>query len=139
MGKTSKQTRCGWTGYWSRGKRGRRGQATAERRTVDVVTQLTVAWRNRPAAALGAVMGGSVPALARLLAHGELHDAWQARQNGVAALVLVVLLGCTLFSVLTVRKFGLAAFGDEKKAVGFVFALEGVMLVAQGAASWWAL
>jgi hypothetical protein len=53
--------------------------------------------------------------------------------------MLLVIVGCCLFSMLTVYKFGLAAFSDRRKAIGFVLALEGVMLVSRGATSLWAL
>ncbi len=49
--------------------------------------------------------------------------------------MIAVVLGCALFSGLSVYKFGKAAFGDSRKALGFVLALEGVMLVSHGATS----
>jgi hypothetical protein len=49
--------------------------------------------------------------------------------------MLAVVLGCALFSALSVYKFGKAAFGDARKALGFVLALEGVMLVTTGTTS----
>ena len=49
--------------------------------------------------------------------------------------MVAVVLGCALFSALSVYKFGRAAFGDSRKALGFVIALEGVMLVSTGATS----
>src|SRR3982750_4115552 len=81
----------------------------------------------------------AVPWFARALSHDELPEAWARGQKLLAAAMLVVVLGCMAFSMLTVHKFGRAAFQDERKAVGFVLALEGVMLVSRGAASNWAL
>ena len=45
----------------------------------------------------------------------------------------MVIAGC--FSAISVYKFGRAAFGDARKALGFVLALEGVMLVSHGTTS----
>lgn len=104
-------------------------------RTIDVVSQLECAVRHPRAAALGALLGGVVPWFARALAHGELPDAWRAGDRALALGTATVVLGCCLFSVLTVYKFGLAAFGDARKAAGFVAALEGVMLVSRGTTS----
>ena len=49
--------------------------------------------------------------------------------------MLAVVLGCAVFSAITVYKFGRATFGDTRKALGFVLAIEGVMLVSTGATS----
>ena len=40
--------------------------------------------------------------------------------------MIAVVVGCCVFSGLSVYKFGRAAFGDPRKALGFVLALEGV-------------
>lgn len=104
-------------------------------RAIDVVSQLECAVRHPRAAALGALLGGVVPWFARALAHGELPEAWRAGDRALALGTAVVVVGCCLFSVLTVYKFGLAAFGDARKAAGFVAALEGVMLVSHGTTS----
>jgi hypothetical protein len=103
--------------------------------TVDVVTQLEFAYRNPGAAALGALIGGLVPWFGRTLAHGEVPEAWSAGDRGVALLALLVVAGCAAFSGLSVYKFGRAAFGDPRKALGFVLALEGVMIISRGATS----
>lgn len=108
-------------------------QDRAER--VDVMTQLGVAARNPSSALLGALLGGVVPWFARELAHVELPAAWSANRTGIAALVVTVILGCAAFSAISVYKFGKAAFGDRRKAIGFVLALEGVMLVTSGKTS----
>jgi len=52
---------------------------------------------------------------------------------------LAVTLGCLLFSMRSVYKFGCGAFGDATKAGWFVAALEGVMVVTDGATSDYAL
>ena len=106
---------------------------------VDVVSQLECALRHPLAAALGAITGGVVPVLGRALAHGELGFAWNAGDRLLAAALVAVIAGCGLFSAISVYKFGLSAFGDGRKAVGFVAALDGVMLVSHGTASWVAL
>jgi hypothetical protein len=116
-------------------KRSRRSRGPVDRSvTTDIVTQLEVAIRNPHAAAIGAVIGGLVPWFGRTLAHGEIQGTWSS--NRPLALVMVaVVLGCGAFSGLSVYKFGRAAFGDPRKALGFVLALEGVMLVSHGVTS----
>jgi hypothetical protein len=103
--------------------------------TTDVVTQLECAFRNPHAAAIGAVIGGLVPWFGRTLAHEEIPETWAAGNHGFAAAMIVVVLGCACFSAISVYKFGRAAFGDSKKALGFTLALEGVMLVSHGLTS----
>ena len=103
--------------------------------TTDVVTQLKCAIRNPQAALLGAVIGGMIPWFARTLAHEEIPSAWSNGNHVLAGIMIAVVLGCAVFSALTVYKFGRAAFGDARKALGFVLALEGVMLVSRGATS----
>ncbi len=111
----------------------RRARAhAAARPEIDVITQLQTAARYPQAALLGAAVGGVVPWFARELAHGELQAAW-ASSHALGALVAAIVLGCCAFSMISVFKFGLSAFGDRRKAVGFVVALEGVMVVSHGA------
>ena len=81
------------------------------------------------------MVGGIVPWFARTLAHDQLPDAWAAGNSALAAVMLAVVLGCALFSAITVYKFGRATFNDTRKALGFVAAIEGVMLVSTGATS----
>jgi uncharacterized protein YceK len=100
---------------------------------LDVVTQLQCAVRNPGAAALGAAIGGIVPWFAREIAHRELPQAIEAGHRWLALAELIVVAGCAAFSILTVYKFGRAAFSDARKAAGFCAALEGVMLVTSGA------
>jgi hypothetical protein len=102
--------------------------------TTDVMSQLKCCIRNPQAALLGAVIGGMVPWFARTLAHDEIPAAWSDSRI-LAGIMVAVVLGCAVFSALTVYKFGRAAFGDARKAIGFVLALEGVMLVSRGATS----
>lgn len=117
-------------------KRSKRARETTDRSaSTDVVTQLECAIRNPQAAAIGAVIGGLVPWFGRTLAHEEIPSAWSGGNHGLAWAMVVVVLGCACFSALSVYKFGRAAFGDPRKALGFVFALEGVMLVSHGATS----
>jgi len=116
-------------------KRSRRSHGPLDRSaTTDIVTQLEVAIKNPHAAAIGAVIGGLVPWFGRTLAHGEIQGTWSSNRPLALAMVAVV-LGCGCFSGLSVYKFGRAAFGDERKALGFVLALEGVMLVSHGVTS----
>jgi hypothetical protein len=103
--------------------------------TTDVVTQLEIAIRNPRAAAIGAMLGGLVPWFGRTLAHGEIQSAWSAGNRPLALAIVAVVLGCGYFSGRSVYKFGHAAFGDARKALGFVLALEGVMLISHGATS----
>lgn len=103
--------------------------------TTDVVTQLECAIRRPQATLIGALVGGIVPWFARTLAHDQLPTAWSSGSTGLAAVMLFVVLGCALFSAITVYKFGRATFGCTKKALGFVCAIEGVMLVSTGVTS----
>jgi len=103
--------------------------------TTDVVTQLECAIRNPHAAAIGALIGGLVPWFGRTLAHEEIPAVWSAGHKSMAAVMIAIVLGCAAFSAISVYKFGRAAFGDSRKALGFVLALEGVMLVSHGLTS----
>lgn len=114
--------------------RKRRRKITDRAATIDVVTQLECAVRNPHAAAIGAVIGGLVPWFGRTLAHEEIPNVWSTSHYLALAMVAVV-LGCACFSAISVYKFGRAAFGDSRKALGFVLALEGVMLVSRGITS----
>jgi hypothetical protein len=117
-------------------KRSRSRRGASDRSvTTDVVTQLECAIRNPHAAAIGAVIGGLVPWFGRTLAHEEIPEAWATGNHGFAAAMIAVVLGCACFSAISVYKFGRAAFGDSKKALGFTLALEGVMLVSHGLTS----
>jgi hypothetical protein len=119
----------------SRSRKSRSRRATVDRSaTTDVVTQLEISLRNPHAALIGALIGGLVPWFGRTLAHGEIQGAWSSNRTLALAMVAVV-LGCGIFSGLSVYKFGKAAFGDPHKALGFVLALEGVMLVSHGVTS----
>lgn len=117
-----------------RSKRSRR-QVSDRSATTDVVTQLECAIRRPQATLIGALVGGIVPWFARTLAHDQLPTAWSAGNTALAAVILAVVLGCALFSAITVYKFGCATFGCAKKALGFVAAIEGVMLVSTGMTS----
>jgi hypothetical protein len=117
-------------------KRSKRSRGVVDRSaTTDVVTQLECAIRNPHAALIGALIGGLVPWFGRTLAHDQIPSAWSAGNQGLVLTLIAVVLGCALFSALSVYKFGKAAFGDSRKALGFVLALEGVMLVSTGATS----
>ena len=121
----------------SRTKRtSRRTRSTPDRSaTTDVVTQLECAFRRPEATLIGALVGGLVPWFARTLAHDQLPAAWSAGSTGLALVMLAVVLGCAVFSAITVYKFGRATFGDTRKALGFTLAIEGVMLVSTGTTS----
>jgi hypothetical protein len=117
-------------------KRSKRSRGPVDRSaTIDIVTQLEVAFRNPHAAAIGAMIGGLVPWFGRTLAHGEIQSSWAAGNRPLALAMITVVLGCGIFSGLSVYQFGRAAFGDPRKALGFVLALEGVMLVSHGVTS----
>ena len=117
-------------------KRSRRTRSTPDRSaTTDVVTQLECAIRRPQATLIGALVGGLVPWFARTLAHDQLPAAWSSGNRGLAVVMLAVVLGCSCFSAITVYKFGRATFGDTRKALGFVLAIEGVMLVSTGVTS----
>ena len=117
-------------------KRSKTRRSTTDRSaTTDVVTQLECSFRNPHAAAIGAVIGGLVPWFGRTLAHEEIPATFASGHHGFAVAMIAVVLGCACFSGLSVYKFGRAAFGDARKALGFVLALEGVMLVSHGVTS----
>ena len=119
-----------------RSKGGRKTVKAVDRSaTTDVVSQLECAIKNPHAALMGAVIGGLVPWFGRTLAHDQIPSAWSGGNTSLALVMLAVVIGCGIFSGLSVYKFGQAAFGDSKKAFGFVLALEGVMLVSHGATS----
>jgi hypothetical protein len=103
--------------------------------TTDIVSQLECAIRRPQATLIGALVGGLVPWFARTLAHEEIPSTWSGGNHGLALVMIAVVLGCACFSGLSVYKFGLATFGDTRKAIGFSLALEGVMLVSHGATS----
>ncbi len=103
--------------------------------TVDIVSQLECAIRYPQATLIGALVGGLVPWFARTLAHDQLPTTWSSGNHGLALVMLAVVLGCACFSAITVYKFGRATFGDQRKAIGFTLAIEGVMLVSHGATS----
>jgi hypothetical protein len=112
-----------------------RRRPSPDHAAVDIVSQLECAIRHPQAALIGALVGGLVPWFARTLAHEQLPAAWSAGSHGLAIVMLAVVLGCSVFSALSVYKFGRATFGDDRKAVGFAIAIEGVMLVAHGTTS----
>jgi len=103
--------------------------------TTDVVTQIACALRRPEAALIGAGVGALVPWFAQTLAHEEIPASWTADRRGLAIAMIMIVVGCALFSALTVYKFGHAVFGDPRKAIGFTLALEGVMLVSHGPTS----
>lgn len=122
-----------------RGKRSKSEKSTDRSATTDIVTQLECAVRHPQATLIGALIGGLVPWFARTLAHEEVPAAWSDGSRSLALVMIAVVLGCACFSALTVYKFGRAAFGDSRKALGFVLALEGVMLISHGTTSMCAL
>ena len=118
-----------------RSKRSRSVGVVDRSATTDVVTQLECAIRRPQATLIGALVGGLVPWFARTLAHDQLPATWSAGNTGLAMVMLAVVLGCAVFSAITVYKFGRATFGDHRKALGFTLAIEGVMLVSTGVTS----
>lgn len=115
-------------------KRSRRSTNTDRSATTDIVSQLECAIRYPQATLIGALVGGLVPWFARTLAHDQLPSTWSSN-HGLAMVMLAVVIGCGVFSGLTVYKFGRATFNDTRKALGFTLALEGVMLVSTGVTS----
>lgn len=100
-----------------------------EPRPLGVVAQVRVAFRrqNRLAAAIGAILGGTVPVASYQLAHSEV--------SRDAALWLQVpawlVLGGLLYSAATVLRWGRLAFGSWIKSIGFAVLLEGVLLASR--------
>lgn len=87
-----------------------------------IISQFRMAARHRPAALLGAALGGVVPLLTYTVAHAELEDWLDPR----AAIVV----GGLAYSAKTVWQWGRRAFDCPWKATGFVLLLEGVMVAS---------
>ena len=73
----------------------RRTRRSADRSaTIDIVSQLECAIRRPQATLIGALVGGLVPWFARTLAHQEIPMAWSSGNRGLAAVMIVVVVGC---------------------------------------------
>jgi len=109
-------------------RRSRRStRAAAPRATADIVSQVQAARRQPWAAALAGLVGGLPPFLGQAIAHAEVGAGGVAWWRDPHALVVA---GCMLFSMSTVYLFGRATFGDAKKAIGFVAAMELAMIAS---------
>lgn len=93
-----------------------------------VVDQVRLSLRrgSRLAFALGVLLGGFVPIATYVIAHTELALARPLYLQPAAAFVA----GGLLFSAVTMYKWGLLAFAQRAKALGFVVLLEGTMVTA---------
>jgi hypothetical protein len=93
-----------------------------------VVAQVRLAFRPRArlATLLGCLLGGFVPLASFVVAHREANFA---DLHGWIADFLV--LGGLVFSAKTVREWGVLAFNDGRKALGFVVLIEGVSTLSQ--------
>jgi hypothetical protein len=80
----------------------------------------------RLATFLGFLLGGFVPSASYIVAHHELdHTKPLYFQPG-----LLLVLGGLLYSAKTVYEWGVNAFANKMKALGFVVLLEGVMILS---------
>lgn len=80
----------------------------------------------RLATFLGFLLGGFVPSASYIVAHHELdHTKPLYFQPG-----LLLVLGGLLYSAKTVYEWGVNAFSNKMKALGFVVLLEGVMILS---------
>lgn len=102
--------------------RRRPAHPSVDHQVPDLVTQVKCALRHPRAALAGAVVGGLPPWIGQQVAHGEVGAAWWVDPRSL------VVLGCMLFSVLTVYAFGRSTFHDRRKAAGFVVAMELAMV-----------
>jgi len=93
-------------------------------RAPGVVRQVRIALakKQRLAAALGAILGGSIPAATYTLAHHEW-SAW-------LSVLTVLIAGGLAFSAPNAWQWARSAFGCPYKATGFVVLLEGVMIAS---------
>jgi len=94
----------------------------------DVIGQIRTASKNKIALLVGILLGGFVPVMSYFLAHVEMTpDQWYVWRNPSMTPFFVV--GCLIFSALTVYEWCHTAFDQQKyKAFGYVVAIEGVMV-----------
>lgn len=94
-----------------------------------VVEQVRLSLRpgSRLAFALGVLLGGFVPIATFVIAHTELTAARALWLQPAAAFVA----GGLLFSAVTMYRWGVLAFAQRAKAIGFVVLLEGTMVTCQ--------
>jgi hypothetical protein len=84
--------------------------------------RIALARKQRLAATLGAVLGGSIPAATYTLAHHEWSE-W-------LSVLTVLIAGGLVFSAPNAWQWARSAFGCPWKALGFIVLLEGVMITS---------
>ena len=87
-----------------------------------VIAQVRTAAKNPVALAIGALLGGFVPAATYMVAHNE------AKGFNMA---MCLVIGGLVYSAKTVFQWGRMAFNDTAKALGFVLLIEGVMVTSK--------
>jgi VIT1/CCC1 family predicted Fe2+/Mn2+ transporter len=97
------------------------------RQPLGVVEQVRLSLRrgSRLAFALGVLLGGFVPIATFVISHTELTAAPLYLQPAAAFVA-----GGLLFSAVTMYRWGVLAFAQKTKAVGFVLLLEGTMVTS---------
>lgn len=97
------------------------------RQSLGVVEQVRLSLRrgSRLAFALGVLLGGFVPIATYVISHTELAPGPLWLQPAAAFVA-----GGLLFSAVTMYRWGVLAFAQRAKALGFVVLLEGTMVTA---------
>jgi len=97
--------------------------------SLGVVDQVRLAFRPRTrlATLIGCLLGGLVPMISFVLAHGEVNQIEPLYEQVASYLVL----GGLLFSATTVYTWGRMAFSSGAKALGFVVLTEGALVLAK--------
>ena len=98
------------------------------RQPLGVVEQVRLSLRrgSRLAFGLGVLLGGFVPIATFVISHTELSAAAPLYLQPAAAFVA----GGLLFSAVTMYRWGVLAFAQRAKALGFVVLLEGTMVTS---------
>ena len=98
--------------------------------TVPVTRQLTLACQkeNRLAVTIAALMGCVVPLMVGFVSHA-LPSVYSLTSPVFWTLALMCAGGCA-FSFKSVYQWGVLAFSDRAKAIGFAFLLEGMLVMS---------
>jgi hypothetical protein len=99
-----------------------------------ILQEIRFAWKSRLGMVVGMIYGGFIPAVTLVACHFEMPTLWTRWRNGEELAywgilgLAVAVVGCLLFSGLTVFEGGKHAFRHKGKALGFVVATEAVMV-----------
>jgi hypothetical protein len=90
----------------------------------DIISMVKCVMMYPAAAVLGGFVGGMVPTLTWWISHYEVTHIFEPKS--------LIVAGGMIFSMSTVYSFGKATFDYPWKAIGFVAAMEGVMVAISG-------